>query len=205
MKGWIELGTKPLSWASSREVWAGCERIYKRLHNQFRQQLASEGIPESIVYRIPAVAAGFIDENDIPARSLYYTSQKDSFIQNQRKDYLAELWITCLEQIERKSEFLDITTAGRLDLKKSDNEDDKWMLEHVKRYLEKDFEINHKQHKSGSASLVECKGAATLQFDSDQLKRIKLNVNIDVPASERLENRRKECNCTCSCQQCIIL
>ena len=189
------------------------ERIYKQLLNEFHQQLASEGVPQSIVNSIPAVAAGEIDDDDIVTRSLYYTSEKDSFAQNERKDYLTELWLTCLERTERKRDFLDITTAGRLNLKKSDNEDDKWTLEHIKHYLEKDFP---KQHKSGYASLVEHKGA-TLQLDTDQLKRIKLTVNVpdrqDVPdrqenlnALDKQENQQKKNNCcTYCCQKCIIL
>ena len=189
------------------------ERIYKQLHNEFRQQLASEGVPQSIVNSIPAVAAGEVDDDDIVTRSLYYTSEKDSFAQNERKDYLTELWLTCLERTERKRDFLDITTAGRLNLKKSDNKDDKWMLEHIKHYLEKDFP---KKHKSGYASLVEHKGA-TLQLDTDQLKRIKLTVNVpdrqDVPdrqeslnVLDKQENQQKKSNCcTYCCQKCIIL
>lgn len=180
------------------------ERIYKRLLHEFRQQLASEGVPQSIVYRIPAVAAGEVDDDDIIARNLHYTSQKDSFVRNQRKDYLAELWLTCLERLEQKRDFLDITTAGRLDVKNSDtrnkDEDNKWMLRHIKQHLVKD--LDPEQNKLGYVSLVENEGAI-LQFDSDQLKRIKHAINIDIP--DRSENQQEECSCASFCQQCIIL
>ena len=180
------------------------ERIYKRLLHEFRQQLASEGVPQSIVYRIPAVAAGEVDDDDIIARNLHYTSQKDSFVRNQRKDYLAELWLTCLERLEQKRDFLDITTAGRLDVKNSDtrnkDEDNKWMLQHIKQHLVKD--LDPEQNKLGYVSLVENEGAI-LQFDSDQLKRIKHATNIDIP--DRSENQQEECSCASFCQQCIIL
>ena len=82
------------------------ERIYRTFIHQFRQQLSEQGVPESVYSRLPAVAAGIVedgyDEEDEDAyndRYLLYVSeqQKD---RGTREDFLAELWVTIFEVLK---------------------------------------------------------------------------------------------------------
>lgn len=83
------------------------KRLYSNLLQSFRDHLILQGVPRDIVFGIPAVAAGYYDpmlngtihQND---RFIWYVSDK---VQTSDKpvDFLAELWLTCLETAAKNS------------------------------------------------------------------------------------------------------
>lgn len=90
------------------------ERVHRRFLLKFREQLVKEGLPDDIVYSIPSVSAGIIDGEDCDEsqRFLHYVSEKLVTTEKDKpSDFLAELWLTCLETLDDvgKAKFLNIT------------------------------------------------------------------------------------------------
>ena len=86
------------------------ETRYKNFLDLFRQQLANVGVSADIYERIPAVAAGIVEEienddghydhkqEDYDDRFLFYIT--DELQNREKKDFLAELWMTCFKVLD---------------------------------------------------------------------------------------------------------
>lgn len=90
------------------------ERVHQQFLLQFRKQLVNEGLPRDIIDSIPSVSAGIIEGEDCDEsqRWLHYVSEKMFTTQkDEPSDFLAELWLTCLETLDElgRAKFLNIT------------------------------------------------------------------------------------------------
>ena len=81
------------------------KELYDRFVKSFAEILTGEGVPNDITQNIQCVAAGFFDENDKDEkeRFIWYASNKTNTQQNEKVDFLPELWAACFEVLTGKS------------------------------------------------------------------------------------------------------
>lgn len=95
------------------------QRLYCNFTKIFHDQLAAQGVPESIAQEVPCVAAGLCDPEDDSeeGRFIWYVSGKSKSCSDcVQVDFLYELWVTCFETISRRNRdyFVIATTRQRV-------------------------------------------------------------------------------------------
>ena len=70
-----------------------CKKVYDNFQQKFQEQLTDQGVPESIVSDIPAVAAGSEGDRYLP----YVSKAASEDDQEDYQDFLPELWLACVE------------------------------------------------------------------------------------------------------------
>lgn len=95
------------------------QRLYCNFTKIFHDQLAAQGVPESIAKKVPCVAAGLCDPEDDSeeGRFVWYVSGKSKSCGDRvQVDFLYELWVTCFETISRRNRdyFVIATTRQRV-------------------------------------------------------------------------------------------
>lgn len=89
------------------------QTAFRRFVSKFESQLKDQGVPSRIVARIPAVAAGSDRDGQLP-----YISQNAAMYSRGNRDFLLDLWLTCIERISARRTFVKVTAPQRFDLRK---------------------------------------------------------------------------------------
>lgn len=90
---------KPKSEGTDEKAF--CKRAYSSFLQKFQRQLTEQGVHESIVSNIPAVAAGSDGDRYLP----YVSSAANEDDTEGCQDFLPELWVTCVERMSGNSRF----------------------------------------------------------------------------------------------------
>ena len=77
------------------------KRAYDSFIRKFQTQLVQQEVPEDITSKIPTVAAGSNRDRYLP----YVSKAVSDGTEERCRDFLAEIWLTCFEQMSQKSRF----------------------------------------------------------------------------------------------------
>lgn len=78
-----------------------CKTVYDNFVRMFQAQLMKQNVPEDIASYIPAVAAGSYSDSYLP----YVSKAVSDNAEQNCKNFLPELWLTCFERMSDTSRF----------------------------------------------------------------------------------------------------
>ena len=132
------------------------QQLYHNFTRMFRDQLIKQGVPEEIAKNLRTVAAGFCDPTDKKEeeRFIYYASEKViPSKENEQSDFLAELWVTCLEILSgvSRAKFVRMTRKRIKPPEGSLSEEDKKLIELLEDSLKNEKALREKLEKEHTA------------------------------------------------------
>ena len=79
------------------------QELYESFVKNFRELLTGEGVPSDITKGVQFVAAGIFQEDNESKRFIWYASEKTTAKDDEKVDFLPELWAACFEVTSGKN------------------------------------------------------------------------------------------------------